>query len=226
MYVDANGQVHDGTDPAGFNPLEQGHRLSYGGESDGEETLQERFERAADNAAAFARDELSMNITVPTAVKVAAGVVVVGIVALPVGAMVLSWLAARNAARVAAAAAPYVVEAGPVIMAAVPEAAPVVAAASVVNAVHKARAGQAPPAEATQLVGTLRTIPREARADAEPATPIDTAARAPAEEPNPNRAHAGELLGALRTIAKQSSLRVEVDGVPVRAELMKSKEHV
>lgn len=211
MYVDANGQVHDGTEPESFNPLEQGHRLS------GDGTLHERLERAADNAAAVVREELAMNITVPTAVKVAAGVAVVGVVALPLGALLLSWIAARKAGSAAAAAAPYIAEAGPVIIAAVPEAAPVVAAAGVVTAVRKARAAESIAADsgehAAQIVGAIRTLPR---ADAP---------RAIAEELQTVRGYAGQLLGALRTITPEpKSLRVEVDGVPVRAELMQRKE--
>jgi len=235
MYVDANGQVHEGTEGGGesFDPLGQGLRLSNG---DG--TLQERLERAADNAAAaVARGEL--NLTVPTAVKVAAGVVVVGVVALPLGAFVLSLLAARKAARTAAAVAPYVAEAGPVIMAAVPEVAPVVAAAGVFDAVRKARAGQPIPADTgdhvAQLVGAFRTIPRadapRASATVPGAPASNTPSRVPAEDPaitvrDPNPSFAGQLLGALRTIAPlPTSLRVEVDGVPVRAELMQPREH-
>jgi hypothetical protein len=236
MYVDENGKVHEGTEGGTFNPWgEDGHRLS----NDDGGTVRERLERVAENVAAAERGELSL--TVPTAVKVAAGVVAVGLVAMPLGAMVLSFLAARKAARAAAAAAPYVAEAGPVIMAAVPEAAPVVAAAGVINAVGKARAGQPIPAgtpdHVAQLVGALRTIP-----SASPTQPSATVPGAPASgqpsrvqadapsgaatEHAPNQSYAGQLLGALRTIASQpASLRVEVDGVPVRAELMKSREH-
>jgi len=242
MYVDANGQVHDGAEGGSFNPLaEDGHRLSGGEGADG--TLQERFERAANNAAAAARGEL--NLSVPTAVKVAAGVVAVSVVALPLGALLLSYFAARRAARAAAAAAPYVANAGPVIMAAVPEAAPVVAAAGVVNAVRKARAGQPIPNDAgehvAQLVGALRTVSRAAGAAAGPTKPSATVpgapaselpARVPADDPSvaatsrdPSQSYTGQLLGTLRTMAPQpASLRVEVDGVPVRAELMASQE--
>ena len=229
MYVDANGQVHDGTEPESFNPLEQGYRLSGGGDG---ETLEQRFERAADNAASFARGELE--VTVPTALKVAAGVVGVGIVALPVGAAILWFLAARKAAQAAAAAAPYIAEAGPVIMAVAPEAAPVVAAAGVVNAVNKARAGQPLPADTghhvSQRVGSLRTTQREPSVTIPGAPASNLPARVPVDEHapterDPSRGYAGQLLGALRTIAPQPSLRVEVDGVPVRAELMQPKEH-
>jgi hypothetical protein len=87
----------------------------------------------------------------------------------------------------------------------------------------------------------LRTVPRSASASAaltkpsatvpgEPGT--DLPARVPADDPSiavterdPNRSYAGQLLGALRTIARQpAALRVEVDGVPVRAELVATKE--
>lgn len=237
MYVDANGQVHDGEDGDRFSAISQtGYRLS------GDGPLQDRLERAADNAASFARGEL--DVTVPTALKVVVGVVAVGVVALPLGAMALSFFAARKAARAAAAAAPYVAEAGPAIMAVVPEAAPVVAAAGVLDAVRKVRAGQPAPAgtseHVAQLVGTLRTLPRDpARAGAGPTKLSATVPGAPAselpsrvavEDPaltvrDPSRSYAGQLLGALRTIAPESNApRVEVDGVPVRAELVRAEE--
>lgn len=177
-----------------------------------------------------------MNVTVPTAVKVAAGVAVTGVIALPLGMLLLSYFAARKAARAAVAAAPYVAEAAPVIMQAVPQAAPVVAAAGIVDAVRKARAGQPIPAgtadHVSQLVGALRTMPAKPSVTVPSAPASNLPARVPTEDPtvapterDPSRSFAGQLLGALRTIApRPTALRVEVDGVPVRAELVAREE--
>ncbi len=141
MYVDAEGKVRDGDDPANsgsgsFDPIGQGHRLSDDAE---------RKAGAPPPAPDIKLPSLHLPHlelpSIPTGAYVVVGLLGVTALSAPLVLLYLVGRGAKAVGQAAIEAAPAVAAAGPAILPFVPEAAPVVAAASIASAVKSSRGG-------------------------------------------------------------------------------------